>query len=98
MDTIIFMSNLASFVLSVVLVVLASKLILRTEKKLDKMFKCLMVVAVALLLNSLAGINNFLNIFADNSIILFTSLTRLVAAFFFVAAFYLILDAFDKEV
>lgn len=97
MSTIIFLANTASFILSIILIVLSFKLVLRTEKKLDKMFKCLSVVAVAVFLNSLAGINNFFHIFNESSILLFTSITRLVAAFFFVAAFYLILDAFDEE-
>lgn len=97
MSIIIFLTNTASFILSIILLVLAFKLVLRTEKKLDKMFKCLAVVAIALFLNSLAGMNNFFHIFNENAILLFTSIMRFTAAFFFVAAFYLILDAFDEE-
>ncbi|HBI34130.1 MAG TPA: hypothetical protein DEA43_03045 [Candidatus Moranbacteria bacterium] len=90
--------DLAGLLLAIVSLIMTTKLVLRTERSLDKAAKCLAAFSVILVLSNLASLNDFFGgIISDNiNLIIFHS-SRVLSLVCFISAMRYLIKITEKK-
>jgi len=97
MEKIFEWADIANLVLDVPLVILAIKVVLRTEGALDRMAKLLLVTILMSTLAALLTVNKHLGIFSGDFILFATSIIRLLFLLIFIWAMYIFLHIVSSD-